>query len=183
MWLAVKPNSVKKRISSTNIKMTPHTRINIAAAGLLVIGFTAMLGELLHFPKLKGLALASQVAPYTKVFGAAKSYETQRSFETFACDFTLSYDTTDGQSHKLSLTPEVYQNLAGPYNRRNVYGAILAYGPALPPKLRSHTLNRALTSEQSILSELGLPSGTTNHLLTITPKNPNLDSTPFQLTP
>ena len=163
--------------------MKSHTRINIAAAGLLVIGFTAMLGELLHLPKLKGLALASQVAPYTKVFGAAQSHETQHPFETFACDFTLSYQTQDGQNHQLSITPEVYQNLAGPYNRRNVYGAILAYGPALPPELRNHTLNRALTSDQSILTELGLPANTTNHLLSITPKNPSLDSTPFQLTP
>lgn len=163
--------------------MKHHTSINIAAAGLLVIGSTAMLGELLHLPKLKGLALASQIAPYTKVFGAAKSHDTQRPFETFACDFTLDYDTQDGLHHQLSLTPEVYQNLAGPYNRRNVYGAILAYSPALPPESRTHTLNRALTSERSILTELGLPTATVNHLLTITPKNPNLDSTPFQLAP
>lgn len=163
--------------------MKHHTSINIAVAGLLVIGFTAMLGELLHLPKLKGLALASQAAPYTKVFGSATSYASQRPFETFASDFTLSYSTADGEPQLLEITPEVYQNLAGPYNRRNVYGAILAYGPALAPDLRSHTLSRALSSDQSILTELGLPAGTTGHQLTITPKNPSLAHTPFYLSP
>lgn len=163
--------------------MKSHTRINIAAAGLLVLGCSAMLGELFQRPKLKALALASQAAPYTKVFGAATSYETQRPFETFACDFTLSYTTEEGERHQLELTPEIYQNLKGPYNRRNVYGAILAYGPALPPELRSHTLKRVLSSDQAIITELDIPANTTNHKLTITPKNPNLDSTPFHLSP
>jgi len=163
--------------------MKSHTRINIAAAGLLALGCSAMLAELFHLPKLKGLALASQAAPYTKVFGAAKSYEDQRQFETFACDFTLSYTTEGGAQGQLELTPEIYQMLAGPYNRRNIYGAILAYGPALSPELRDHTMRQALSSDQSILNELGIPPGTTNHKLTITPKNPSLDPTPFHLNP
>lgn len=163
--------------------MKSHTRINIAAASLLVIGSTAMLGELLHLPKLKGLALASQVAPYTKVFGSAKSHDTHHKFETFASEFTLHFDTNDERHQQLTITPEVYQNLRGPYNRRNVYGAILAYGPALPPELQKHTLHHALSSDNAILTELGLPSNTSNHTLTITPKNLNLNQSSFLLTP
>ncbi|MEO1855805.1 MAG: hypothetical protein ABGY95_00365 [Rubritalea sp.] len=163
--------------------MKSNTRNNIAAAVLLVIGSSAMLAELLHLPKLKGLALASQVAPYTKVFCAAKSYEEQRKFETFSSEFTLHYDTVDQRHQQLLITPEVYQKLAGPYNRRNVYGAILAYGPALPPELQKHSLQRALSSDNAILTELGLPSNTSNHTLSIAPKSPNISQTPFHLKP
>lgn len=161
--------------------MKPHTKINIAAAGLLVLGCCAMLGEAFQLPKLKGLALASQAAPYTKVFSAARSHDGGRLFETFACDFQLSYTSAEGDIHQLEITPEIYQQLAGPYNRRNVYGAILAYGPALEPSMRTHLLQQALTSDNSILPELGLPQNTNDHQLTITQKNPRLDQTPFVL--
>lgn len=154
---------------------------NLTASLLLIVGSSAMIAECFQWKKLKGLALATQCAPYTKVFGLAHSHEEQQPFETFASTFTLHYTTAEGVREELDLTPEAYSQLKGPYNRRNVYGAVLAYGPALPPEMRQHALTQALTSEQAITDELGIPESSTNFTITITPKNPNLPPKPFIL--
>jgi hypothetical protein len=44
----------------------------------------------------------------------------------------------------------------GPYNRRNVYGAALAYGPVLPESLRDPVMRYALCGEAPLLRELGI---------------------------
>ena len=51
--------------------------------------------------------------------------------------------------------------LRGPYNRRNVYGAALAFGPALASDERTRplleaVLARSLAGDASILAELGI---------------------------
>ena len=156
---------------------------NILSALILAVGTTAMLGEILQLPKVKGLALASQIAPFTKVFGSATSYQDQRKFETFAADFTLHFTDENGSRQHLLISPEVYTKIEGPYNRRNVYGATLAYGPALSPTTRKHLLQQALTSEISILDELGIPQGCHSFTLTVSQKNPQLATQTFQLRP
>lgn len=156
---------------------------NIACVCIGLFGCSAMLGELLSNKALKGIGLASQLAPFTKVFGLAHSYEDQLPFETFASGFTLHYTAPDGTNSFTKLTPEVYSQLNGPYNRRNVYGALLAYGPALPPELRANGLEQALTSENAITCELGIPKGSTNFHLSIQPRNPQLTKSNFTLVP
>lgn len=56
-------------------------------------------------------------------------------FETFAADFSLILKSNNGSETVVPVTPEFYQNLKGPYNRRNVYGAALSYAPRLPEAL------------------------------------------------
>ncbi|MEM6820472.1 MAG: hypothetical protein AAF558_00840 [Verrucomicrobiota bacterium] len=131
---------------------------NRLATGFLIWGFSAMAGHLLGIAPLKGLGLASMAAPYTKVFCQAESLEDGRRFETFAARFTLTYFRSDGSQEALRVTPELYQRLAGPYNRRNAYGAVLAYGPALPEDMRRATFRYALIEPGVIVKELGLPS-------------------------
>jgi hypothetical protein len=46
--------------------------------------------------------------------------------------------------------------MRGPYNRRNVYGAALAYAPVLPPALRDPVTKHALCGDAPLLRELGL---------------------------
>ena len=41
----------------------------------------------------------------------------------------VEWTDTAAQFHSVEITPERAQGLRGPYNRRNVYGAVLAYGP------------------------------------------------------
>jgi hypothetical protein len=59
------------------------------------------------------------------------------------------------------LTPEVYGQVRGPYNRRNVYGAALAYGPVLVTDDRTRPLfesvvRYALCGDAPLLRELGI---------------------------
>lgn len=130
---------------------------NLLTLGILCWGFAAMLGELLHIPALKGLGLASSAAPYTKVFCQAEARTDGRPFETFAAEFRLHYQLKDGKKINLKLTPEMYQKLEGPYLRRNVYGAVIAYAPALPENLKQATLHYALVTPGNLRSELNLP--------------------------
>lgn len=118
-----------------------------------------MLGHILQIPALKGIGLATSAAPYTKVFCQATALDDGRTFETFAADFELHYQLTDGTKQVTVITPELYQKMQGPYQRRNVYGAVLAYGPALPEDMGKATLRFALQHPGTVPRELGLPEG------------------------
>ena len=130
-------------------------RANVLALALLILGSAQMAGDLLGWPALKGLGAASMISPAPKVFSAV------RGLETYSTRFFLEWTDVGGRQHELELTPETYARLRGPYNRRNVYGAALAYGPVLA--LDEHTrpmldavLRYGLCGEAPILRELGL---------------------------
>ena len=92
---------------------------------LIALGSLQMLGLVLGLPALRGLGVASTAAPLPLVFSHF------RGVETFALDFTVHLDLADGATWSAAVTPALYARIAGPYNRRNVYGAAFAYGPAL----------------------------------------------------
>src|SRR5687767_15937977 len=92
-----------------------------AAGFLLVLGLAQMVGDLTHFLPLKAVAAATGASPAPKVFSAVQG------LETYSTRFFL-----DLGDKRVEITPEVYARIRGPYNRRNVYGAALAYGPVLP---------------------------------------------------
>ena len=129
---------------------------NLLCIGILVLGSTAMLGHCLKLPWMKGIGLASCVAPYTKVFCTAECNASGDEFESFAAKFFLRYEH-NGVWEELTMTPEIYANLEGSYNRRNVYGAVIAYGPALPKEMSERTLDYALLDPGHVAKELGLP--------------------------
>lgn len=136
-------------------------KANLLAIGIGLFALSAMLGDVLKVPVLKGVELASCAAPYTKVFGQAVTYEDKKPFETFAAEFHLYYTTENEEMH-IVITPEVYQKLAGPYQRRNVYGAILAYGPALSEDIQKRTFDYAVNTPGTIRKELGIPADATD---------------------
>jgi hypothetical protein len=129
--------------------MTHRTR-DILAAGLLVLGLTQMAGDIFQVLPLKAIGAATAASPAPKVFCAA------RGLETFSTRFFLEWIDTKGQPHSLRLTPQLYGRMRGPYKRRNIYGAVLAYGPVLPPELRSPVLTYALTGDAPLLREVGI---------------------------
>lgn len=113
---------------------------------ILGVGSLQILGHLTGSKTLRGLGLASGIAPYPKVFCEAKGYE------PFAARFSLIGENKSGATQVIALDAERYSRLTGPYMRRNVYGATLAYAPRLPESLRQHLFGE-LTP---LLSELGL---------------------------
>jgi hypothetical protein len=130
----------------------------VKAAGallLLAVGLLQIAADALGLPSLKGLAAAWGASPAPKVFCSA------RGLETFSTRFFLEWKGKGGGAHVLALTPEVYGRVRGPYNRRNVYGAALAYGPVLATDPRTRAMfeaviRHALCGRAPLLRELGV---------------------------
>lgn len=129
--------------------------MNKSAIVLLVVGLLQMTGDVLGLAALRGIGAATAASPAPKVFSAV------RGLETYSSRFFIEWTDHEGKVHSLALTPEVYGRLAGPYNRRNVYGAALAYGPVLSTDPRTRpmfqsVIRYAFCGEAAILKELGI---------------------------
>jgi hypothetical protein len=129
-----------------------------ALALLLGVGLLQLGGELLRVPALKALGAASAASPAPRVFSVAEG------LETYSTRFFLEWTDRAGGAHSLALTPQVYARLRGPYNRRNVYGAVMAYGPLLArapatQPLYEAVLRYALCGQAPLLRELDIDPG------------------------
>lgn len=131
-----------------------------AGVFLTILGLSQMTGDLLekyvNAPAgraLKGVGAATTAAPAPKVFSSV------RGLETYSTRFYVEWTDRAGGEHSLLLTPEIYGRIRGPYNRRNVYGAALAYGPVLPETLRDPVMRYALCGDAPLLRELGINPG------------------------
>jgi hypothetical protein len=130
-----------------------------AALFLLLLGLLTMAGDLMHIDLLKGIGAATTASPAPRVFSAVQGYE------TYSTRFFLEWKDLEGRQHSLELTPEVYSRIRGPYNRRNVFGAALAYGPVLSTDDTTREMflaasRYAFTGKAPLLRELGIdPSG------------------------
>ena len=125
-------------------------RHEAAAILVLLLGSTQLLGYLGGAPALRGLGAISGAAPLPKVFSA------HRGVETFAWRMTLCY-RQGAREVRAPLPPAGGAGLVGPYNRRNVYGAVLSYGPLIPAELRRAVAAEALQPGGSLRAELGVP--------------------------
>lgn len=135
---------------------------------LLGLGSLQILGDVFDLPRLKGVAAATQVAPAMKVFTAHHGYETH------AARFAVHWTDDAGTPHALTLTPATYAGVAGPYNRRNVYGAALAYGPVLraDPRtapMQASVMRHALCAPGTLRRELAIPAGARDLRIVVTP--------------
>lgn len=136
-------------------QLKPMAR-TIAIVTLALVGFAQMAGDVFHLSALKAVAVATAASPAPKVFSAVKG------LETFSTRFFIEWNDATGAAHSVEITPERYAHLRGPYNRRNVYGAVLAYGPVLvsdPHTLRlfNAVSSYALCGKAPLLRELGIP--------------------------
>ena len=141
----------------------------VSVVFLLVVGLSQMtgdairmIGESLDVPMVqkvgsgvKGIGAATLAAPAPKVFSAV------RGLESYSTRFFLEWTNRRGVEHSLEITSEIYAKLQGPYNRRNVYGAALAYGPVLSvddltkPMFLS-VCRYALCGKAPVLKEFGI---------------------------
>jgi hypothetical protein len=131
-------------------RMTPN-RANIFALVITVLSLSQMAGYALGFRTLRGIGAATCMAPCPKVFSDVDG------LETFASEFTVRGTDRRGQPVAIEITPEVYSRLDGCYNRRNVYGAALSYGPRLPEPLWTAVFCYGLRPRGPLRLELGLP--------------------------
>lgn len=125
------------------------------AIALLVLGLAQMTGDLTGFTALKGIAAATAASPAPKVFSSV------RGLETYSSRFYVEWKDRAGKAHSWKLTPALGAKLEGPYNRRNVYGAVLSYGPVLMSDPRARPLfdavaRYALCGRAPVLREVGI---------------------------
>jgi len=108
-----------------------------------------MIGYVTKIEKIKQLGALTASSPLPIVFTEVQGVE------TFVNDFYIQYRKEDGVMEKVLLTPEIYAQFKGPYNRRNVYGAAIGYAQVLPEEIREAILMYVI--ENDILKdELGL---------------------------
>lgn len=133
---------------------------------LLVLGLLKMAGDATGIVALQGVGAASGASPAPKVFSAVQG------FETYSSRFLLEWRAKDGTDHRVALTPELSSRLRGPYNRRNVYGAALAYGPVLASSERTRplfesVLRHGLCGKAPLLRELGIDPRAVDGLVSV----------------
>jgi hypothetical protein len=124
---------------------------------LVALGSLRMGAQLFDAPRLDAVGAMLQVAPAMKVFTAHQGYETH------VARFALAWLDADGVEQVIELTPSTYARVRGPYNRRNVYGAALAYGPILRSDPRTHAMQasvmrHAFCSRDGLRRELRVPA-------------------------
>ena len=122
---------------------------------LLLLGLAQMTGDVLGLSALRGIAAATTASPAPKVFSAVDG------FETYSTKFFVEWRDRDGRLHSKQLDSETYARLRGPYNRRNAYGAVVAYGPVLGSNPETRDLffalaRYALCGEAPLLREFGI---------------------------
>lgn len=105
--------------------MTPERRRDALSYALLGLGLLQALGFALGSDVLRGLGAMTAASPLPFVFSSF------RGVETFAAEFEIELTRPNGERVRHVVTPELYAKLDGPYNRRNTYGAVFSYGPAL----------------------------------------------------
>jgi len=88
---------------------------------------------------LRGLSIASVASPLPFVFSQFRGYE------TFAASYELTAHYEDGRKASVSITPELYSQLGGTYNRRNTYGAAASFGPRMTEPSEETLVNHVLT--------------------------------------
>lgn len=110
----------------------------LALCGLGLLAVLQMGADLAGLAGLKAVAAATGASPAPRVFSAV------RGLETYSTRFALEWRAADGSEQRLALTPESAARLRGPYNRRNVYGAALAYGPVLAADARTRPMLSAV---------------------------------------
>ena len=107
------------------MKVTASRARAWASYALVALGLLQAIGWAAGLDTLRGIGAMSAASPLPFVFSSF------RGVETFAADFEIELVRESGTRTRHVITPELYSKLDGPYNRRNTYGAVLAYGPAL----------------------------------------------------
>lgn len=92
---------------------------------VLATGSLQLVGWATGWTALQRLGQLTAASPLPLVFS------THQGWESFSPRFVIDVKYRDGKMQHVPVEPRVYAELPGPYNRRNVYGAVMAFGPLL----------------------------------------------------
>ena len=151
-------------------------KYTIFAGILIFLATIKIIATLMGWDKVVGIASMTNLTPAMKVFTAHKGYE------TYSSTFIIKATYADGLSEKKTVTSKIYSHLEGPYNRRNVYGALIAYGPLLAQNPKTKAMYDAMTKyafckEPNILTELTFENKNKIQQVNIFYENANLNTT------
>ena len=135
---------------------------------LVAIGLVQTIGFLAGVKEIRGIGIATMASPLPIVF-------TQfRGIETFALEMTSEITTNSGEVSTHKMTPEKYSMLKGPYNLRNVYGAVISYGAgfesAKEKKLLHAVLNHGFCQPGNLSRDMELPTDISDIKVHLKPK-------------
>lgn len=141
-------------------------KYTLAAIILVFFATIKVVADVFGFERLGAVAAVTNVTPAMKVFTAHHGYETYSSV------FELTVHYVDGRTVTAELNPANYSGLRGPYNRRNVYGALIAYGPVLVKNPATRPMwdemaRRTFCASSGVLAELGFTSDSAVNSATI----------------
>jgi len=117
---------------------------------VVFIGLLQTIGFLSKIEIIRSIGVVICASPLPIVFTEVKG------IETFASDFYFRWNKDNSSKEEILMTPYLYSKLKGPYNRRNIYGAAIAYGPVLPKKIWEPILNYGLCND-ILTNELDIP--------------------------
>lgn len=117
---------------------------------VISIGFLQTIGYVTNIKPIRSLGVITCASPLPIVFTEVKGVE------TFASDFYMVWENENGTQEKRKITPEIYSKIKGPYNRRNVFGAAIAYGPILPKQVLNPILEYGICTG-TLREELEIP--------------------------
>lgn len=121
---------------------------------VILIGSLSMIGTLTSMDPIKGIGFMTTASPLPLVFSKF------RGVENFSSDYYMDVRFKDGETVSMKLTPEIYERAGGPYNRRNPYGAVLAYGPMLTKPneiiLRDKVMQYSACGQGTFMREIGI---------------------------
>lgn len=90
---------------------------------LFCLGILNLFGVILDSPTMKGIAIVSTASPLPFVFSA------YNGIETFSTKLDMDIIFENNTQINVPIDHKLYGGLKGPYNRRNVIGAIFSHGP------------------------------------------------------
>jgi uncharacterized membrane protein len=114
---------------------------------LVLLGLLGPVGYFGNIKELRGLGTAWMISPLPIVFSEVNNYE------AFSSMFSLVLKFADGTIDMKTITPKEGSLIMGPYNRRNIYGAVLGYAPILPRETVSSVLEYSFCTNSNLKRE------------------------------
>uniref|UniRef100_A0A6C0C8P2 Fatty acid hydroxylase domain-containing protein n=1 Tax=viral metagenome TaxID=1070528 RepID=A0A6C0C8P2_9ZZZZ len=122
---------------------------------LLILGSLNLIGYIFFSPTLQGIAFASASSPLPFVFSAYEGIET----------YSLKYSDILVNNETMIDLNDAYSKIEGPYNLRNVYGAMFTYGPLFKNEklvqLRQDILRWGICGEKIIILPFAIHNAST----------------------